>query len=67
MTKNSGFSNSSRSSGDPTVARVISAAQTHAWGVEAGPAGGIMATRESGRVGEPWVVLAHKGGWRLRV
>jgi hypothetical protein len=28
---------------------------------------GIMATRESGRIGEPWVVMAVSGGRGLRV
>jgi hypothetical protein len=67
MAKSSGFSNSGRSTGDATVSRVISAAQTHAWGLVPGPSGGIMATRESGRVGEPWVVMAERGGRGMRV
>jgi len=50
------------------LARVVRAAETHSWSVTvvaASPA--VMATRESGRIGEPWVVMAVPGGRGLRV
>ncbi len=67
MTPHSGFGNGNLSSGDGGLARVISAAQTHAWDLGHAPAGGIMATRESGQIGQPWVVRAEKGGRGMRV
>jgi len=50
------------------LARVAQAAGTHSWDVSviASPVG-VMATKESGRVGEPWVVMAVPGGRGLRV
>jgi hypothetical protein len=50
------------------LGRVAKAAETHSWSVSvvAAPAG-VMATRESGRIGEPWVVMAVPGGRGLRV
>jgi hypothetical protein len=50
------------------MARIAQAADTHSWSVSLidVPAG-IMATRESGRIGEPWVVMAVSGGRGLRV
>jgi hypothetical protein len=50
------------------LARVAQAAGTHWWNVSVldRPAA-VMATRESGRLGEPWVVLAVAGGRGLRV
>jgi hypothetical protein len=50
------------------LGRVARAAETHSWSVSvvaAPPA--VMATRESGRIGEPWVVMAVPGGRGLRV
>jgi hypothetical protein len=67
VTRHSGFGNGNLSSGDGALARVMGAAQTHAWDLGHGPAGGIMATRESGEIGQPWVVLAEKGGRGMRV
>ena len=48
------------------LVRVARAAETHSWSVSV-VASGVMATRESGRVGEPWVVMAVPGGRGLRV
>jgi hypothetical protein len=50
------------------LGRIARAAETHSWSVSvvAAPAA-IMATRESGRIGEPWVVMAVPGGRGLRV
>jgi len=45
----------------------MNAATTHSWDLTNGPAGGIMATRDSGRIGEPWVVTAARGGSGMRV
>jgi hypothetical protein len=50
------------------LGRIARAAETHSWSVSvvaAPPA--VMATRESGRIGEPWVVMAVPGGRGLRV
>ena len=50
------------------LARIARAAETHSWSVSVvatSPA--VMATRESGRIGEPWVVMAVPGGRGLRV
>jgi hypothetical protein len=48
--------------------RIAGAAATHSWSLSVitSPAG-LMATRESGRIGEPWVVMALPGGRGLRV
>jgi hypothetical protein len=67
MRQQSGFTNTGRASGDASLARIMSAARTHQWGFGPGPAGEIMATRESGLIGQPWVVLATKGGRGMRV
>jgi hypothetical protein len=50
------------------LARIAQAADTHSWDVSVidGPEA-IMATRESGRIGEPWVVMAISGGRGMRV
>lgn len=50
------------------LARIAHAADTHSWSVQvvASPPA-VMATRESGRVGEPWVVMAVPGGRGLKV
>jgi hypothetical protein len=50
------------------LTRIARAAETHSWSVAvvAEPAA-VMATRESGRIGEPWVVMAVPGGRGLRI
>jgi len=48
------------------MARIAQAASTHAWSVSESR-GGLMATRESGRIGEPWVVTAVHAGRGLRI
>jgi hypothetical protein len=63
----SGFGNSGKSSGDAALGRIMSAARTHEWGLAPGPSGGIMATRESGQIGQPWVVLTERVGRGMRV
>jgi hypothetical protein len=50
------------------LTRIARAAETHSWSISvvAAPLA-VMATRESGRIGEPWVVMAVPGGRGLRV
>jgi hypothetical protein len=49
------------------LARIARAAETHSWNLSVVAAPAVMATRESGRIGEPWVVMAVPGGRGLRV
>ncbi|MEI8050260.1 MAG: hypothetical protein WCI12_02350 [Actinomycetes bacterium] len=46
---------------------MIDAARSPEWGLGLGPGGQIMATRDSGLVGLPWVVLAQRGGRGMKV
>ncbi len=47
--------------------RVMDAARTPDWSFGIGRPGQIMATRDSGRIGLPWVVLAVARGGGARV
>lgn len=50
------------------ITRIARAAETHSWSISVVPTPlAVMATRESGRIGEPWVVMAVPGGRGLRV
>lgn len=50
------------------ITRIARAAETHSWSIRVVPSPlAVMATRESGRIGEPWVVMAVPGGRGLRV
>jgi hypothetical protein len=50
------------------LSRIAHAADTHAWDLSVlDDRSAVMATRDSGRIGEPWVVLAESSGPRLRV
>jgi hypothetical protein len=50
------------------LGRIAKAAETHSWSVSVVDSpSAVMATRESGRIGEPWVVMAVPGGRGLRV
>jgi hypothetical protein len=50
------------------LTRIARAAETHSWSISVVPTpAAVMATRESGRIGEPWVVMAVPGGRGLRV
>jgi len=50
------------------LTRIARAAETHSWTITVVSAPqAVMATRESGRIGEPWVVMAVPGGRGLRV
>jgi hypothetical protein len=52
--------------GKSELDRIAGAASTHSWDLSVIPSA-VMATRESGRLGEPWVVMAASGGRGLRV
>jgi hypothetical protein len=48
--------------------RVAQASGTHAWSLSVlEDRSAVMATRDSGRLGEPWVVMAVQAGAGLRV
>ena len=61
MPKGSGFSSNSE------LERVMDAARTPRWSFGLGRHGQIMATRDSGQIGLPWVVQATRVGRGLRV
>ena len=61
MATSSAFSHSSE------FERVMSAARTPEWSFGLGRRGQIMATRDSGQIGLPWVVQATRSGRGLRV
>jgi hypothetical protein len=46
---------------------VIDAARTPEWSLGTDRQGQIMATRDSGEIGMPWVVLAARAGRGMRV
>ncbi len=48
------------------LGRLAHAAETHGWSLTVLD-DAVMATRESGRVGEPWVVMAVRSGRGVRV
>jgi len=58
---------SSGLSGGSELQRVMDAARTPEWSFGLGRQGQIMATRDSGQIGLPWVVLASKAGRGMRV
>jgi hypothetical protein len=45
----------------------MNAARTPEWSLGLDRSGRIMATRDSGDIGHPWVILAERAGRRLRV
>ena len=49
------------------VQRVMDAARTPEWSIGPGHNGAIMATKDSGRIGLPWVVTATRAGRGMRV
>ncbi len=53
------------SPGKSEIDRIAAAAATYGWDVTA-LVGSVMATRESGRIGEPWVVIAAASGRGFR-
>jgi hypothetical protein len=61
------MANPSSLSGSSALQRVIDAARTPEWSLSLGRHSGIMATRDSGQIGLPWVVLASRAGKGMRV
>jgi len=61
MAKSSGFSSGSE------LQRVIDAARSPEWSLGEGQKGQIMATRDSGQIGSPWVITAVRSGRGMRV
>jgi hypothetical protein len=61
------MANSSGLSSSSDIQRVIDAARTPEWNLGPGRHGGIMATRDSGQIGLPWVVLASRAGKGMRI
>ena len=61
MAKSSGFSSGSE------LQRIIDAARSPEWSVGEGRANQIMATRDSGQIGLPWVITADRAGKGMRV
>jgi hypothetical protein len=59
--------NTSRFSQHSEFERVMSAARTPEWSFGLDRHGQIMATRDSGRIGLPWVIRATSGGRGLRI
>jgi hypothetical protein len=49
------------------VQRVIDAARSPDWSIGLGRAGQIMATRDSGQIGMPWVITAERAGKGMRI
>ena len=47
--------------------RLIDAARSPQWSLGLDRTGAVMATRESGNIGMPWVVKAHQRGRGMRV
>jgi hypothetical protein len=61
VAKSSGFS----SGGE--LLRIIDAARSPEWSIGEGRANQIMATRDSGQIGLPWVITADRTGKGMRV
>jgi hypothetical protein len=59
--KSSGFS----SGGE--LQRIIDAARSPEWSVGEGRSGQVMATRDSGSIGMPWVITAERKGRGMKV
>jgi hypothetical protein len=61
IAKSSGFSSGNE------LQRVIDAARSPEWSIGVGRSGQIMATRDSGEIGRPWVITAERAGRGMRV
>lgn len=61
MSKTSGFS------GNGELQRVIDAARSPEWSLGEGRSRQVMATRDSGQIGLPWVITAERAGKGMRV
>ncbi len=49
------------------IDRIVAGAQSPGWGVGEGTSGQVMATKDSGQVGMPFVVIARRGGRGMNV
>jgi len=49
------------------VQRVIDAARSPEWSIGEGRPGQVMATKDSGQIGQPWVITAERAGKGMRV
>lgn len=47
--------------------RVIDAARSPEWSIGQGRPGQVMATKDSGQIGLPWVITAERAGKGMRV
>ena len=61
MAKSSGFSSGGG------LQRIIDAARSPEWSIGEGRAGQVMATRDSGAIGMPWVITAERSGRGMKV
>lgn len=61
MSKSSGFSSNS------DLQRLIDAARSPEWSIGEGRPRQVMATRDSGQIGLPWVITAERAGKGMRV
>jgi hypothetical protein len=61
VSKASGFSANSE------LQRVIDAARSPEWSLGEGRSRQVMATRDSGQIGMPWVITADRAGKGMRV
>jgi len=59
--KSSGF----KSGGE--LQRIIDAARSPEWSIGEGRSGQVMATRDSGSIGMPWVITAERAGRGMKV
>jgi hypothetical protein len=61
IAKSSGFSSGNE------LQRIIDAARSPQWSIGVGRSGQIMATKDSGDIGRPWVITAERTGRGMRV
>ncbi len=61
MSNPSGFATSGE------IQRVIDAARSPLWSIGEGRSREVMATRDSGEIGLPWVITAQRSGRGMRV
>lgn len=61
IAKSSGFSSNNE------LQRIIDAARSPEWSIGVGRGGEIMATKDSGEIGRPWVVTAARIGRAMRI
>ena len=54
-------------SGSGELQRVIDAARSPEWSLGEGRSRQVMATRDSGQIGLPWVITAERAGKGMRV